>query len=718
MTEKRGQAAETTLLARLSSILRTRTFQYAAVGFLFGGMLTFLGYLVDYYSLYGRLPDGLSFPLVLGLHEVTPVHYFLDGFSILLGLTGGIVGWLQDRVLYYSSRLEELVAERTDALRISEERYALAARSANDGLWDWDLESGRVYYSPRWKHTLGCASEEVGTAPEDWFQRVHPDDLRLLKARIDSHLRQGTSRLEVEYRMRHADGSYRWMLARGTAVRDEPAGRPHRMAGSQTDIHERRSMEEQLMHQALHDSLTDLPNRTLFLDRLGHAFQRARERGERGSLALLILDVDEFKRINDSMGHLDGDHLLKEIPARIRECLAGTAGEGGPEMGSGHRRTGRGRLGWTLARMGGDEFIVLLEDIASVNEVTDVVAAIRDLFQKPFLLHGQELFITLSAGVVIGPGEYERPDDLVRDADTAMYRAKAGGRGGYEIFDQEMLARVQEQLRLETDLHLALERREFCLHYQPIIHLGTGGLAGFEALVRWEHPERGFIPPGKYVPLAEETGLILELGRWIFAEACHQFGSWRRAIPGAEGLTMSINLSRRQLQDPELFSWIETTVAESDVQPCRIHLEVTESLFMTHPEQVAGILLRLRAHGFRVAIDDFGTGHSSLATLQHLPADILKVDQSFVAPLGQGPTPRRIVATIVKLAEALGHEVVAEGIETDLQLAELKRTGCRLGQGYLFARPLTASDAKQLLRKHCAGPDTQMVSESPPVIRA
>ena len=264
MTEERGQAAVTTLFPRLSSILLTKTFQYAAIGFLFGGALTFLGYLVDYYSLYGTLPRGLSFPLVLGLHEVTPVHYFLDGFSILLGLTGGIAGWLQDRVLYYSSRLEELVAERTDALRISEERYALAARSANDGLWDWDLESGQVYYSPRWKHTLGCPPEEIGTTPEDWFERVHPDDLRRLKARIDSHQRQGTSRLEVEYRMRHADGSYRWMLARGTAVRDESSGRPHRMAGSQTDIHERRRMEEQLMHQALHDPLTDLPNRTLF----------------------------------------------------------------------------------------------------------------------------------------------------------------------------------------------------------------------------------------------------------------------------------------------------------------------------------------------------------------------------------------------------------------------------------------------------------------------
>ena len=308
-------------LDAVAPMLRSKTVQYSALGFAFGLGLTCVGYLVDYYALYKTFPETMSLAMIQGLHEVTPVHFFTDGFALILALVGGVAGRLQDKLIYHSSHLEDLVATRTEALRHSQERYALAAQGANDGLWDWDLLSNKIYYSARWKQTLGHEEAALGDDPEEWLHRVHPEDRAGLEARIQSHLAGGAAHLVAEYRIRHADGSYRWMLARGMAVRDENSGKPSRLAGSQTDVHERKKMEEQQIHLALHDPLTDLPNRTLFFDRLSHAFERARTRGSEESVAIIFLDVDQFKNINDSLGHIVGDSVLRLVAQRVQASL-------------------------------------------------------------------------------------------------------------------------------------------------------------------------------------------------------------------------------------------------------------------------------------------------------------------------------------------------------------------------------------------------------------
>jgi PAS domain S-box-containing protein len=662
---------------------------YGAFGFGFGLTLTFIGYVVDYWTLYAVFPKRLDLATIQGLHRVTPVHYFTDGFAILLGLVGAVAGRLQDRVLYFTRHLQELVAERTEDLRRSQARYELAARGANDGLWDWDLQRNQVYYSPRWKEALGHADHEVADDPQAWLGRVHPEDRPGLDARIRTHLAGGTGHLVAEYRLRHADGSLRWMLSRGVAVRDAVSGRPTRMAGSQTDIDDQKKMEEQLRRLALHDALTGLPNRTLFTDRLSRAFARARRRRRSESLAIIFVDIDRFKNINDSLGHPIGDSVLTLIAARVRACLERTFPLS--EVEDEETRPGTRRLlTWTLARMGGDEFIVLLEEIGSLRDATQAAQALEAEFKQSVQVEGRDLFVTLSTGIALGPGGYARPDDLLRDADTAMYRAKASGRGRFEIFDEQMLARAHEQLRLETDLHQAMARCEFHVVFQPILELDGGRLRGFEALLRWNHPERGLIPPARFIPLAEEIGLILPLGRMMLTEACRRLKSWHDLGPAWRDLTLATNLSLRQIYHPGLEEEIVGVLDEMGVDPATLYFEITENTLIEHPKQVIKVLTRLKRRGFGVAIDDFGTGYSSLAMLQDLPVDILKIDQVFVSRMDERKG-RQIVATIVSLGRALGHEVIAEGIETDEQAAELRRLRCALGQGFLFSEPLEAA---------------------------
>jgi PAS domain S-box-containing protein len=664
---------------------------YGALGFAVGLTLTCVGYVVDYYALYGMLPKRLDLELIRGLHRVTPVHFFMDGFAPLLAAVGALLGYLQDKVVFYSGHLEDLVAERTHDLKASRERYELAARGANDGLWDWDLASRRVYYSPRWKQALGHRDEDIGESPEEWLDRVHPDDRPGLEARIRSHLAGASEHLIAEYRLRHADGAHRWMLLRGLAVRAPGTERATRMAGSQTDIDEQKRMEEQLRRLALQDPLTGLPNRTLFLDRLDRALTRARRRRRNESVAIVFVDIDQFKTINDSLGHVVGDHVLKATAERIRACLERVIGglrldgDVEEEAGPGSERR---FFTWTLARMGGDEFIVLLDDIRSLRDAAQVVRALEEDFRQPLQADGRDLFVTLSTGIVLGPGNYERSEDLLRDADTAMYRAKAAGRGRFEIFDEKMLARAQEQLKLETDLHQALQRDEFHLVYQPIVELQSGRLRGFEALLRWRHPERGLVPPAKFIPLAEEIGLIVPLGRMMLTEACRQLRHWHDLDPAFRNLTLATNLSLRQLYTAALEEEIATLVREAGLDPTLLYFEITENALIEHPKQVTRILTRLKRRGFRVAIDDFGTGYSSLAVLQSLPVDILKIDQVFVKQLQDSDKARPIIATIIGLAHALDHEVIAEGIENEEQAKELRRLHCTLGQGFYFSEAL------------------------------
>ncbi|OLP19249.1 hypothetical protein BST81_05670 [Leptolyngbya sp. 'hensonii'] len=560
-----------------------------------------------------------------------------------------------------------------EALRESQERYALAVQGANDGLWDWNLRTNEVYFSPRWKTMLGCQEGEVGNSPEEWFSRVHPDDLERLKAQIGLHLDGNVLHFESEHRMLHRDGGDRWMLNRGLAVRDRD-GKATRMAGSLTDITDRKRAEEQLLHDALHDTLTGLPNRALLIDRLGQAIERSKRSGN--LFAVLFLDLDRFKIVNDSLGHMIGDKLLVQFAQTVQPCL-------NPRD--------------TVARLGGDEFVILLEDIASVNEATQVAEKIHTSLEIPFNINGHEVFTTASIGIALSETGYDRPEDLLRDADIAMYRAKSLGRARHEVFDTEMYARAVELLMLQNDLRWAVERQEFLVYYQPIVSLVTGQIGGFEALVRWQHPQRGLIPPVQFIPVAEETGLIVSIGAWVLREACHQICRWQREFPSEPPLTISVNLSGRQFSQPGLVQEVTDVLAETNLNPRCLKLEITETVVMENTESVIATLRQLKALGVQLQIDDFGTGYASLSYLHRFPTDTLKIDQSFVRRIGSEDNSLEIVRAIVTLAHSLGMTVTAEGVETEAQMIQLRAILCEYGQGFFFSKAVTREDAALLL---------------------
>jgi diguanylate cyclase (GGDEF)-like protein/PAS domain S-box-containing protein len=582
---------------------------------------------------------------------------------------------LRAREQAYQAQLERQVAERTAALAASEERYALAARGANDGLWDWELQTNRIYLSPRWKQMLGYAEHELGGDPAEWLQRLHPDDRELTEVRLEAHFQRLLTHFEQEYRIRHKDGSYRWMLCRGLAVWDE-TGRAVRMAGSQTDITERKQAEQRLLHDALHDGLTGLPNRALFLDRLKHGLSRTR-RSDDHQFAVMFLDLDRFKVINDSLGHSTGDMLLKTIAERLEQCV---------------------RPGDTVARLGGDEFTILLDDIGPDQAVIDVAERVQQAISAPILLDQQQVFTTASIGITHSSIGYDSASDLVRDADTAMYYAKLGGKAQAVLFDPAMHAAATERLQLESALRWAYERDELRLHYQPIVELATGRTVGLEALLRWQHPQRGLLYPDSFIQVAEETGLIVPIGWWVLREACGQLSRWHRTIPQARPLWLTVNISAKQLTQPNAATQIMEILAESGLSSSALKLEITETTFLEHSKRTTDILQQLREAGIQVCLDDFGTGYSSLSYLQNLPIDVLKIDRSFTGQIGEAGERSEIVRTILALAQTLGLRAVAEGTETREQAELLLAMHCEFGQGWLFSQALAPEQAEQLMQ--------------------
>ena len=430
------------------------------------------------------------------------------------------------------------------------------------------------------------------------------------------------------------------------------------------DLSERKRFEGQLASQALHDRLTGLPNRVLLRDRVEHALARAGRRG--ASVALLIADIDRFKVVNESLGHDGGDRLLVAVAERLTELL---------------------RPGDTVARMGGDEFALLCEDIAGYPEAAGIASRVVGAFDKPFHVQGNDLSLTASVGVAVGALEGPAPELLLRDADVAMYRAKAGGRDRYEVFDETMLADATERLSVENDLRRGIAQGQLRLYYQPIVHLDTGAIAGFEALVRWQHPARGLLPPLEFIPTAEQTGLIVPLGRYVLAEACRQAAEWTDARSSGEQLRMSVNVSAKQLVQPGWSDEVAQVLAESGLAPRQLVLEITESVLMDDADATAVRLEELRRLGVRIAIDDFGTGYSSLGYLRRLPVDILKIDKSFIDGVAEGPHESALARAVVKLASTLRLEAVAEGINSRKQLLQLRRLRCPYGQGFYFSRP-------------------------------
>jgi diguanylate cyclase (GGDEF)-like protein/PAS domain S-box-containing protein len=560
------------------------------------------------------------------------------------------------------------------ALRQSEERYALAARGANDGLWDWNLTSGEIYFSPRWNDMLGYPVSEVWSHSEEWFSHIHTDDRGQVRAGIAMHLNGDTPEFVSEYRMRHNSGGYIWTLSRGIAIRDA-SGNAVRMAGSQTDITEGK----------ISDPLTHIPNRPYFIDRLESAIESAREEGT--LYAVLFVDLDRFKLVNDSLGHAAGDELLIDVAGRLR---------------AGMRSSGRpgGQTTSVVARVGGDEFAILLTHMRNLNEPSIVAARLLERLSEPFYLEGRHVSVSASIGITVGSPE-STPETLLRNADSAMYHAKANGKARFEFFNDAMRELVVARFEIETGLRKAIDTGQLVLYYQPIVSIVDDQICGFEALVRWNHPERGLISPGEFIPIAEESDLIILLGRWILRQSCRQMAEWHKKLASHPPLTINVNVSPRQLGDPRLIEDVEFALAESGLNPDSLSLEVTESSLMENTEQTAATLNRLKAMNIRLEIDDFGTGYSSLSYLRRLPFDMLKIDRSFVNELNAGSGGLDIVKAIIEMAHSLRLQVIAEGVETEEQMYLLRQLGCNYVQGFLFSKPVPARAAAKLYRETC-----------------
>jgi diguanylate cyclase (GGDEF)-like protein/PAS domain S-box-containing protein len=561
-----------------------------------------------------------------------------------------------------------------EALRRSEQRYALAVQGANDGLWDWDVSEGTVYLSPRWREMLGCADAEVEGSFEGWMRWVHPEDRDSVRSALDAHFRGGGSHFELEHRMLHRSEQVRWVRTRGVVVR-EADGVVVRMAGSMTDVTDRKRAEEQLLHDAFHDGLTGLANRALLVDRMNVSLA-AQRRDEASPFAVLVLDVDRFKNVNDSLGHGLGDELLLQVGQRLKQVV---------------------REGDTVARLGGDEFAVQVNRVRDAGDAVHLAERIKAVLGQPFSLGEQEVFVTASVGIALSADGATSADGMLRDADIAMYRAKGAGRARYEIFDRKMHRAAVRLLSMETELRRAVDQGDFVMHYQPIVSLDDGRIVGFEALVRWNHPERGLVAPTAFIAIAEETGLIVPLGWWVLEHACRQARQWQLAFPSEPPLFMSVNVSGKLFTQADAVDGVVRILEASQLEPESLRLEVTESVVMEHTEQAMRKLLELRAFGVQLSIDDFGTGYSSLSYLQRFRYDSLKIDRSFVSSMGSAGDSRAIVETILGLASSLGIGVVAEGVETAEQVERLRQMKCPLGQGYWFARPLAVPAAEELL---------------------
>ncbi|HEX8128252.1 MAG TPA: EAL domain-containing protein [Pyrinomonadaceae bacterium] len=519
---------------------------------------------------------------------------------------------------------------------------------------------------------LGYSEREMIVT--DFLTVIHPDDLSVAVEAI-KRLRKGNSTIDqCEVRFQHKSGHKVWGLwSASLAGGSHAASTP--LVFQIQDITDRKRAEEQLQHEAMHDVMTGLPNRAMFIDHLELAIARA-QRNEARKFAVLYVDLDRFKIINDSLGHAIGDQLLKEVAVRLWKCV---------------------RAGDTVARLGGDEFVLLLEDIYEENEAIEVAERIKSELAAPFTLNGREVFTTVSIGVASSWTSYHQAEGLIRDADAAMYRAKSLGKNRHEIYDSAMHAQVNDLLQMETALRMAVERNELVVYYQSIVDLETFKISGFEALVRWNHPERGFISPANFIPLAEETGLIVDIGEWVLRDACRQMERWQKIFPSDPPLFVSVNLSSKQFIQSDLIQRVTQIIEETKINPEGLKLEITESAVMDNVETATEMLKKLRALGIKLSIDDFGTGYSSLSYLHRFPIDTLKVDRSFVVNMSEDSENVEIVRTIVSLAQNLGMNVIAEGVETKEQLAALRKLGCENGQGYFFSKPVGAKAAENLI---------------------
>ncbi len=578
-------------------------------------------------------------------------------------------------------RIRRQLAER-------DQLFQLITENAADMIAVVDVDGNRLYNSPAYQKVLGYSAQELAASPP--LEQIHPDDRHLVVDAAERTRSSGQGK-RLEYRMRHKDGSWRILESTASAIRDRK-GRTTRLVIVNRDITERKRAEEMLEHNALHDSLTNLPNRALFLDRL----QRALAHGMRDpsfKSAVLSIDIDDFKLLNDSLGHTAGDALLVQIAGRLAASVRGldsisrSAIKDPVDSMSGVN---------TLARPGGDEFTILLEDIRNSSDAMRVAERIQARLSVPLVVDNHEAVVTASIGSAFSALSYTKAEDLLRDAEIAMYRAKRAGKARYAVFDNEMYVGAVKRLTLEADLRKALELGEFRVYYQPIVSLQSGKIVNFETLSRWQRPE-GIVMPGDFIAVADEIGVILSINRALLGEACQQVLSWQAQFGPNPPLCVSANIAPKQFAQPDLAKQIGAILDQAGIDPANVELEITEQIAMSDPERSRSVLSELKALGVRLSIDDFGTGYSSLSRLQQFPVDTLKIDRTFVSKMESDP---EIVRIIIMLAHNLGLTVIAEGTENENQVNQLRGLGCELAQGYFFGKPVDPQATEQLLRSH------------------
>jgi len=601
-----------------------------------------------------------------------------DQADLKLTVREALRSYERDCLLEEQNRnLQREISERRQAeilLRQSEARLESILNSLEDVIWsatDDTLEL--LYLNPAAAQVYGRPTSDFIESKTLWqMEVVHPEDQHRRHTFFKALLEEGYK--GVEYRILHPNGEVRWLSDRARVIYDE-YGNILRIDGIIYDITERRRAEEKLAFDALHDGLTGLPNRNLFMQRVEQSLQQCQE-DPKYQFAVLFIDLDRFKLVNDSLGHAYGDQFLICIAKKLAQCL---------------------RTSDTVARLGGDEFTILLDGIYSITDATCIGDRILSSLEKPLQIGDRSLFSSASIGIAISAPHYHQANEVLRDADIAMYRAKSSGKGRFAIFDQDMHAETLQLLQTENDLRNALEQQLFTLHYQPIVNLKTGALAGFESLVRWQHPERGLVMPNDFVPIAEDTGLIVELGEWVLRESCRQLSAWQKEYDYAQDLIISVNLAGHQLKESNIAEVIDQTLSETGLDGCNLKLELTESILVENIDAIINTLTYLRGRNIQLSIDDFGTGYSSLSYLHRFPVSTLKIDRAFIDMMMGDTENFEIVRTIRTLAHSLGMEVVAEGIETDEQLSVLVSLGCELGQGYYFSKPVNAQEAAAMI---------------------
>lgn len=587
---------------------------------------------------------------------------------------------LEQRVKQRTDELEKInaelqieIAERQfiqESLKVSEERLESILGAIEDVVWSMDeTMSKTLYLNAAVERIYGYPMLDFFADPHLWLKVIHPEDRGRLKNITQTLLSTGS--FNEEYQILRLDQEVRWVCNQGHCVYDRD-GKLLRIDGIVRDITAQKKAQQQLVHDALHDSLTNLPNRPLFMERVRQAINHSK-RNPKYLFAVMFIDLDRFKMINDSLGHIVGDQFLQSIANLLASCLRG---------------------GDTVARLGGDEFTILVNDMKEPNEAMMIAERILNKFLHPIEIGDQSIFGSVSIGIVINNREYETSDNLLRDADIAMYRAKSLGKGRYTIFDKEMYEQNLKTIQLDNDLRYALERQEFELYYQPIVHLSSEKLAGFEALIRWHHPERGLVPPIEFIPIAEETGAIIAIGDWVLNQACQQISIWQSQFLEAKSLKMSINLTCQQIREKNLVEKLDRVLAATGIDGSTIRLEITESSMMDQGEETIAKLEELRARNIQLSIDDFGQGYSSLSYLHRFPVNTLKIDRTFVELMSSGGQNLEIIRTIILLAHTLNMSVVAEGVETHEQMSTLRQLGCEYAQGYFFSRPIIAADAE------------------------